>query len=427
MTQQWQSEPKVSKPIFVARQPIFDAREKIWAYELLFRGSAQASESGVTAGLDDLATASVIADGFALAFSGMDKSKHAFINFPQRLLLDGSVYALPSEICVVEVLESITPTREMVAALAQIKARGYLLALDDYIGQPGFEEVIRLADIVKVEVLGMSPDKLASVTGPLLASGCKLLAEKVEDRATYDLCKQLGYSLFQGFFFSRPETMAGSKVPTPVLAKMRLLRALTGESFDVRELSNILSSDPTLSYRLLNFINSAAFSLRSKIQSIQQALTLLGQQQIKQWFLAVIVSDFDSTSKVQEAAFISLQRARYLENMAGLLGSGQFRSETLFLLGLFSRLDVLLAQPMDKLLQAIPLDKYVEAALLGQDSPYAPWLRLVQDIEVGRWEEVATFLQERDLDHGASASSYAESVEWAQTLLRCKSETCAPA
>lgn len=425
MTQAWQSEPKVCKPIFVARQPIFDAREKIWAYELLFRGSAQATESGVQAHEDDLATASVIADGFALAFSGMDKTKHAFINFPQRLLLDGSVYALPREICVVEVLETITPTPEIVAALTQIKQRGYILALDDYIGQPGFEEIIALADIVKVEVLGMTPEKLAAVTAELLKSGCRLLAEKVEDRATYDLTRQLGYSLFQGFFFSRPETMSGSKVPTPVLAKMRLLRALTGESFEVRELSSILSSDPTLSYRLLNFINSAAFSLRSKIQSIQQALTLLGQQQIKQWFLAVIVSDFDSTSKVQEAAYTSLQRARYLENMTRLVGSHLFKGETLFLLGLFSRLDVLLAQPMDKLLQSIPLDKHVEAALLGQDSPYSPWLRLVQDIELGRWEEVTTFLQERDLDHEASASSYAESIEWAQTLLKCKNDNCA--
>lgn len=424
MTQAWPAEPKSCKPIFVARQPIFDAREKVWAYELLFRGSAQASEAGVGAQENDLATASVIADGFALAFSGMDKSKRAFINFPQRLLLDESVYALPREICVVEVLETITPTPEMIAALTRIKERGYILALDDYIGQPGFEEVIRLADIVKVEVLGMSPERLAEVTTELLKTGCRLLAEKVEDRATYDLTRKLGYSLFQGFFFSRPETMSGSKVPTPVLAKMRLLRALTGEDFDVRELSKILSSDPTLSYRLLNFINSAAFSLRSKIQSIPQALTLLGRQQMKQWFLAVIVSDFDSTSKVQEAAYTSLQRARYLENMTRLMGSALFPGETLFLLGLFSKLDVLLAQPMEKLLQSIPLDKFVEAALLGQDSPYAPWLTLVNDIEIGRWEEVTTFLQERDLDHEASARSYAESIEWAQTLLRCKSGTC---
>ena len=308
-----EQEDSASKAIFVARQPIFDTSEQVWAYELLFRSSGQAKTADVAE--DDLATASVIADGFALAFSGMDKRKKAFINFPQRLLLDDTVYALPREICVVEVLETITPSLEMVVALTNIKSHGYLLALDDYVGQPGFEEIIRLADIVKVDLLGMSDERLREVSFGLLRYGCRLLAEKVEDKRTYEMAKMLGFTLFQGFYFSRPETMTGSKVPTPVLAKMRLLRALSGDDFDVRELARIISSDPSVSYRLLNFINSAAFSLRDKIQSIQQALTLLGKQQIKQWFLAVIISDFDSTAKVQEAAYTSLQRARYLESM----------------------------------------------------------------------------------------------------------------
>ena len=414
-------EPEVHrdhKAIFVARQPIFDAHEKVWAYELLFRGSALAKTADVTE--DDLATASVIADGFSLAFSGMDKSRKAFINFPQRLLLDDSVYALPREICVVEVLETITPTPEMIAALRQIKERGYIIALDDYVGQPGFEEVIALADIVKVEVLGMAPERMKAIGADLRKHGCRLLAEKVEDRATYDLARSYGFTLFQGFFFSRPETMTGSKVPTPVLAKMRLLRALTGEDFEVRELSQIISSDPSVSYRLLNFINSAAFSLRAKIQSIQQALMLLGKQQIKQWFLAVIISDFDSTSKVQEAAYTSLQRARYLESMGKLHKSHEAPPETLFMLGLFSKLDVLLAQPMNKLLENIPLNKDVEAALLSKPSPYWAWLSLVEDIEIANWEDVEGFLESKSLDRESSAINYAESIEWTQTLLKCK-------
>jgi EAL and modified HD-GYP domain-containing signal transduction protein len=411
-------ESSASKAIFVARQPIFDASEKVWAYELLFRSSAHAKCADVAE--DDLATASVIADGFALAFSGMDKHKKAFINFPQRLLLDDTVFALPREICVVEVLETITPTTEMIAALTKLKGSGYVLALDDYVGQPGYEEVLRLADIVKVDLLGMTPDRLREVSFGLQRYGCRLLAEKVEDRATYELAKTLGFTLFQGFFFSRPETMTGSKVPTPVLAKMRLLRALAGDDFDVRELTRIISSDPSVSYRLLNFINSAAFSLRAKIQSIQQALTLLGKQQIKQWFLAVIISDFDSTAKVQEAAYASLQRARYLEGMGKLFRNRAFPSETLFMLGLFSKLDVLLSQPMDKLLQNIPLDKDVEDALLSKPSPYWAWLSLVEDIEIGNWEDVFDFLNHRELDQEASAANYADAIKWTQTLLHMK-------
>ena len=413
---------KDRKAIYVARQPIFDVRETVWAYELLFRASAQARTADVVE--DDLATASVIADGFSLAFSGMDKSRKAFINFPQRLLLDDSVYALPKEICVVEVLETITPTLEMIAALRRIKARGYTLALDDYVGQPGFEEIIPLADIVKVEVLGMAPQRLRAISADLQQYGCRLLAEKVEDRATYELTKGYGFTLFQGYFFSRPETVTGSKIPTPVLAKMRLLRVLAGEDFDVRELSQIISSDPSVSYRLLNFINSAAFSLQAKIHSIAQALTLLGKQQIRQWFLAVIISDFDSSSKVQEAAYTSLQRARYLESMGKLHKDHAFPPETLFLLGLFSKLDVLLAQPMNRLLESIHLDKDVEAALLSKPSPYWSWLSLAEDIEIGNWEDVEDFLESRSLDQEVSASNYAESIEWTQTLLKCKGTSC---
>ncbi|OIN99656.1 MAG: hypothetical protein AUJ49_10875 [Desulfovibrionaceae bacterium CG1_02_65_16] len=412
------TEGTASKAIFVARQPIFDASEKVWAYELLFRSSGHAKTADVAE--DDLATASVIADGFALAFSGMDKRKKAFINFPQRLLLDDTVYALPREICVVEVLETINPNLEMVTALTNIKSRGYTLALDDYVGQPGFEEIIRLADIVKVDLLGMSDERLREVSFGLLRYGCRLLAEKVEDKRTYEMAKMLGFTLFQGFYFSRPETMTGSKVPTPVLAKMRLLRALSGDDFDVRELTRIISSDPSVSYRLLNFINSAAFSLRDKIQSIQQALTLLGKQQIKQWFLAVIISDFDSTAKVQEAAYTSLQRARYLESMGRLYRNHAFPAETLFMLGLFSKLDVLLSQPMDKLLQNIPLDKDVEDALLSKPSPYWAWLSLVEDIEIGNWEDVFEFLNNRNLDREASAANYADAIKWTHTLLRMK-------
>jgi EAL and modified HD-GYP domain-containing signal transduction protein len=411
-------EPLASKAIFVARQPIFDAKERVWAYELLFRKSGHASTADVAE--DNLATASVIADGFALAFSGMDKSRKAFINFPQRLLLDDSVFALPKEICVVEVLETVTPTPEMLAALQNIKSRGYILALDDYVGQPGYEDILRMADIVKVDVLGMTPERLREVSTGLRRYGCHLLAEKVEDRPTYELARQLGFALFQGFFFSRPETMTGSKVPTPVIAKMRLLRALSGDDFDVRELTKIISSDPSVSYRLLNFINSAAFSLRANIQSIGQALTLLGKQQIRQWFLAVIISDFDSSAKVQEAAYSSLLRARYLESMGKLHRSPGVRAETLFLLGLFSKLDVLLAQPMNKLLQNIPLDKEVEAALLSKPSPYWAWLSLVEDIEIGNWEDVFQFLDARGLDREASAANYADAIGWTQTLLRMK-------
>lgn len=406
------------KPIFVARQPIYDAQEQVWAYELLFRSSAYANTSAVTEQEHDMATAAIIADGFSLAFNGMDKTKKAFINFPQRLLLNDSVYALPNEICVVEVLETVKPTEEVLNMLRSIKGRGYTIALDNYTGQDACSELVELADIVKVNMLGTGIDRLPAIAQGLLSKGCQLLAEKVEDRPTYALAKELGFTLFQGYLFSRPETVAGSKTPSLVSAKMRLLHALISEDYDIGMTTSILSTDPSLCYRLLKYLNSACFSLCTKIQSIQQAIILLGRQKLRQWLLAVMVADFDCTPKVQEAAYASLQRARYMESMARLYNNVVYPPETLFLLGLFSKLDILLGQPMPSLMENFPLTAGVVEALLSIPSPYLDWLTFVERIERGKWDEVDVFLKTYGFDHETSSRLYAESMSWTQDILK---------
>lgn len=406
------------KPIFVARQPIYDEKEKVFAYELLFRNSASATASSLSDDEASKATAAVIADGFTLAFNGADNSKKAFINFPQGLLFDDSVYALPKEVCVVEVQGNEGVSEELIQALGTLRNRGYTIALDSYSGLHRQNDLLPHVDIVKVDVLAVKGGDLLSAAKVLRGTPCRMLAEKIETRDDYRTAFGLGFTLFQGYLFSKPETIAGSKAPTPNPIKMKLLSTLAVDDYDTREATSALSSDPALCYRLLHFVNSASFGLRAKIQSVQQAITLLGRQKLRHWLLAVIISELGATPRIREAAYLSLQRARYLEVMAGAFNNLLYPQESLFLLGLFSKLDILLGQPMERLLERVPLASGMINALLGLSSPYRGWLGLVEDIEAGRWHEVEAFLSLHEMDHEESSRYYAESMQWADSVLR---------
>lgn len=406
------------KPIFVARQPIYDEKERVFAYELLFRHTGSSVTSGLSPEEADTATATVIADGFTLAFNGTDRSKKAFINFPQRLLQNDSVYALPRDICVIEVQGPFDVTAELITALKDVKERGYTVALDSYTQDGCAKELLPYVDIVKVDVLSLRDDALRAAALSLKQYSCALLAQKVESREAYRTASSLGFTLFQGFLFSRPEMITGSKAPIPAPTKFKLLQILVGDDFDIREATSALSSDPALCYRLLNFINSACFSLRAKIQSIQQAMTLLGRQKLRHWLLAVIISEFGVTPRIREAAYTSLQRAHYLEALADLYNHPMYPPESMFLLGLFSKLDVLLGQPMQELLKKVLLTSGLEKALLGEASPYRGWLALVEDIEGGRWHEVDAFLAFCQMDHEQASRCYAESTNWANSVVQ---------
>ena len=401
--------------IFVARQPIFDRDHRIWGYELLFRHSGEASTAMVTN--QDMATSKVIADGFSLAMAGVDEELRALINFPARLLLDDTALALPKSRVVVEILESVQPTKGILASCRRLKDAGYLLALDDFVGQPGCEPLIELADIVKVEVLDMSPKELARVTALVKGHGRRLLAEKVEDKDMLGMARNFGYELFQGYYFSRPEIVPGRKIPAAMVAKVQLLRTLSKRDIEFRELAEIIGHDVSLSYRLLKFVNSSAFCFRSKIQSISQAVTLLGLDPFRQWAMVVVMSDMDLSPKGAELTYLSLHRARFLHQLAGKANKASYPQETMFLLGLFSKLDALLGQDMAEALANMDLDEEIAAALCGKANPAQRCLELLHCVETGQWENVDAVLLEKGLDPSTCAVEYLRASTWAKDIL----------
>jgi len=401
--------------VFVARQPIFTPELLVWGYELLFRHSAQGPADADIDG--DLATARVIADGYALVHEGMHSSRKLLINFPTRSLVDDTARALPVDRVVIEILETVEPEPAIIDACRGLKAAGYLLALDDFVGQPGFEALLALADIVKVDVLGMTPARIEEIFAALQPYGCQLLAEKVEDRAVFEQTRELGFAFFQGYFFSKPELVPGRKISTSQLARLRLLRAVSDDHLDVAGLARLVASDPGLSHRLLRYLNSAAFGHRGPLRSIGQAALCLGRVALVQWLRVVLVSDLSTKPGSQEAAVLATQRARFLHRLAGESPRRTESADSLFMLGLLSLVDTMLGLPMEDVCNDLPLHPRHRAALCGEPSEAKVWLDLARALERAEWSGALTMLHELGVAPGTAARLYAEAQVWASAAL----------
>jgi len=400
--------------MFIARQPVFTPEEAIWGYELLFR-----------AGLDNVAvisdesqaTASVIADGMALATEGMDNKAKILINFPEKLLVEDAGFALPKERCVVEILENVRPGKDTLAATRRLKDAGYTLAVDDFVGQEELRPFVELADIVKVDVLALDADparikqQLAGLPGSVT-----LLAEKVEDHKTFRTLRDMGFSLFQGFFFSRPEIIPGRKLTAAETTKLQVLGELAKPDFEPSRLAAILRSDPSLTYRLFRYINSVGFGLVQKITSTKRALDMMGMIQSKQWLRSVVIADLNPSPKAAELAYMAVHRAKFLESICSSSNRNVCEPDTLFMTGLFSLLDAMLGMSMRDILKSLPLEESVVEALDGNGDLY-DLLRLAASYERGLWGETAQRLKRLSLDSSEAELLYIQSRSWAQKML----------
>jgi len=415
MTRETEQTKGRHQPIFVARQPIFTGENDIWGYELLFRHSAQTNKAHIKN--PDIATAKVIADGLSMVMPQLDADKKVLINFPQNLLGGEAMLTLPPERCVVEILETVKPTPEILRSCERIKREGYMLALDDFVGGSGYEPFLELADIVKVDVLDQQPAEIIKLSQRLKRYQCQLLAEKIEDPEIHHLTKSLGYSLFQGYLFSKPEIVKGHKISTEDISVMQLLQELSNEDFEVRDLSRIVSTDVSLSYRLLKYINSAYFALQQKVQSITQAITLIGVKMLKQWLMVIILSDLDRGPRDEEILYISIWRARFLMLIASVLQRISYSPDTMFMLGLFSKLDALLNQQMEEILESLPLEDEIVNGLCGQPNSAHDFLCLSRAIEEGDWFLAEKLFEKYSLDPQRAALAHNQARDWAHEML----------
>lgn len=398
--------------VFVARQPIFDKNLDVFAYELFFRYEGE-ELYGHPDG--DQASSQVMADSFFVI--GMDKlteGKRAFINFTHKLLVDEVATIFPRDLIAVEVLETVEPDRDVFTACEKLKEAGYLLVLDDFALRIKFNPLIELADIIKVDFLAIGEEERKNFVEWFGTRKLKFLAEKVETREAFEQALEMGYSYFQGYFFSKPVTLVGRDFPSYKVNYIRILHEVYKPELDFDELENIFKKDVSFSYKLLRCVNSAYFGLRTRVESIKHALVLMGVKEVRKWVSLIAVRGLGD-DKPQELVTTSIIRARFLELLAPRVGL-EDRASDLFLMGMFSLIDAFVDRPRDEILQELPLSDDINGALMGQGGPYAPVYDLVLAYELGDWGKFSQLSAELQMSEEGIPALFQESLEWAQPI-----------
>ncbi len=412
MSQITPSIPSVTSA-FVGRQPIFEPSLSVLGYELLFRSG---TDNANNAGQGDEVSSTLMNN--SLSVIGLDTltaGKKAFFNITRQLLVSGDYSILPNEVSVIELLETVKPDAEVIRACEGLKSAGYTLALDDMVSVDGFEPLLELADIAKVDFIGTAADQRESLTRRLQGYGVRLLAEKVESLEEFSQAKDLGYHYFQGYFFCRPQIIQGQDITGVHTNYLRLLAQVSRPDVDFDELERIVKSDVSLSSKLLRYLNSAKFGVRHKIDSIKQALVLLGLQPLKKW-VSLITMSYIGKDKPDELMIDSLVRGRFCEQMADAVGL-KGRQFDLFMMGLLSLLDVLMSRPIEELLAEMPLAEDVKATLTGQATPLSGIYGMAIGCERVDRETTYALAQQLGIDDHRVDSTYRESLLWADQLL----------
>lgn len=402
--------PAVSEQLFVARQPILDEHNRVFGYELLYRGAATATQCS---GPVELASARVLNDAIlGVGLETLTAGKLAFMNISRDVLLTDAATLIPPAGIVIEMLEDIPADDAVVAACKSLAGRGYMIALDDFVPGSDAEKLLPFATFVKMDVISTAPETLKETTKRLVGLGLRVVAEKVETAQALDDARAVGCSLFQGYHFCRPRTFSVGAISTSQLTQMRLLSALNNPNASFMAIEELVKRDASLSYRVLRCVNSAAFGVRQEVRSIREALQLLGLGQIRKW--ASIWSLVGLNGGSPELVTLTVLRARCCEILGESLDDDN--GSEYFLLGLCSLLDALLGVPMDAAVDDLPLAAETRDALLGHPNPSRFLLDAVTSYERGAWEDAATAAARINLTANDLARAYNSALEWSRAL-----------
>ena len=397
---------------FLACQPILTARRKLFGYEILSR---YGPENYCRALPESPLHVNAMDELFLMGIQTITEGVPAFVNCTRDFLVNDFLTLMPKEVVVGEILETVAPDAEVMEACRRIKKLGYRLALDDYCDSPESRQLMEIADFVKIDVLMTSFAEQERLVRYCHARELPVLAEKVETDQQFKHCQEIGYDYFQGYFFCRPQIVGRRSVPANKRVYLELLRAANEEQFNLHKIGMIFKRDVSLSYRLLRYLNSAAFAFPSEIHSIPHALTLLGERAMRKWISLVSVAALGD-SVADDLLRLPLQRAMFCELIGQRCGMHKEMSE-LFLMGLLSVMDVLLNMRMIDVLKEIPVAEDIKKALLGRGGKYRAVFEVVLDYETGTWEQLAQEAQQVGLHENFLPELYMKSVKWVCEVL----------
>lgn len=393
--------------IFIARQPIYDKGHQLIGYELLYR----AGDTTIAEFSDGkLASSQVILNSFLnIGFDGLIGSTQAFINITEDFILDEALTPMYDKQIVLEVLEDITPSAKVVAGVKRLKKKGYKIALDDFQYSPEYDDLLLLADFVKIDVIKLTTEEIVRELNKLKMFDVKVVAEKVETPEMYAFCKEVEFDCFQGFHFCKPQLINLKNIPANKLVVLNLLKLLHKPEYDFSEIEKAIAQDAVLTYKLLRYVNSAAFSQRQEIDSIKEALALVGGDTIKKWITLILTMQL-AEGKPQALLITALVRAKMCELLEE---ASDNNNGEMFTIGLFSLLDALMNVSLDELLDDLTLSMEVKFAILDHQGEKGGLLENVICYEQGQW----CYLTEQGIDAEVYFSCYMEAVKWTDATI----------
>lgn len=391
--------------IYIGRQAIYDKQLNVSAYELLSRSNAEDNEAFVGKHNANHATTIVMLN--ALTEIGLQQlvgNHPAFINLTYDFLIGKcKIPDLHNQI-VLEILEDVEVTDELIAAVKNLSDSGYMIALDDFIYHDNLLPLVEQADIIKIDILQLDQQGLREQVKKLRKFDVRLLAEKVESQEEYDLCKELGFDYYQGYFFCKPKIVESRRAPANRMTIVNLLAQLQDPHVQIEKLEELISQDLALSYRLLKYINSAAFALQREIDSIHHAIVMLGLNTIRNLANLMLLSKIDD--KPHDLLALAIIRAR----MCGELGSNidKKMKDTFFTAGLFSVIDALMDNTMEEIVSQLPLSAVLEDALLKHEGVVGEALKCCIAFERADWKNVSF----QSVDEMTIQKAYFDAVIW---------------
>jgi c-di-GMP-related signal transduction protein len=396
---------------YLARQPILNRERELFGYELLFRNGIQNSCEGLDL---ELASTSVLDTSFLIGLEKISAGHPMFFNCPRDFLLRDYVSLFPPKSIVVEILETINPDQEIIEVCRRLKERGYTIALDDFVDSVKWAPLVALADIIKVDFRLTSAREQREIVVRHSGKNIRMLAEKVETQEEFAAAMDMGYSLFQGYFFCHPEMLTHRGLPSFKLTYLELLRAATAPEFDIRELALKIKYEPSLTFRLLRYLNSVVFGLRAEIHSVQHALSLLGERELRKW-IAVVSVGVLAEGKPDELMTVPLIRSRFCELLAPLAHIPGDCND-LFLMGLLSLMDAILDQPIESILKEMPVRVEIKDALLHQKGLYWKLLEITIAHEQADWPKVSELVAAMGMNEEQVSAFYISAVDWCTAL-----------
>jgi EAL and modified HD-GYP domain-containing signal transduction protein len=407
--------------VSIARQPIFDNKRRLWGYEIFCVGIVESTDTG---SLEESVAVNVASSAYIGFQQIMDRGKKVIVNFNEKSIIENFPYAFPQNLVAVMVAEDMVGRPNVLDMLSRLKSDGYLIVVRGFTGNSECGPLYQMADIVGTDISERQKDELTKIIELARTYDATCLAAQVKDTARFELCRELGFSLFHGSFFKSPDQITVRKFTSGEVSRFNLLQIIEKDPPDFDQLAKTIQTDVSISFRLLAFLNSSAFGLSRKIKSIHQAILLLGWRKIKNWLRVVLLSDMGQNKEISELVLLSAQRGRFLELVAREHDFWGFDPNSLNLLGIFSLLDAILGIPMAEIVGYLPLENKLKAALCQEaNNEYLPLLHLAGYFEEARWTEAEKMIRQLNLDSAKVKAAFQASVNWAGELATLQSKS----